>query len=266
MTVETIGRSAIQKVEYVGGLSLQFTRGLLATLRLNPFLSKSRLRWKTAIRQMAVVGVEALPVVCLISGFVGLIMALQGAYELKKFGALDLVVSLVGISITRELGPLMTAIIVIGRSGSAFAAEIGTMTVTEEVDALRTMALEPIDFLLVPKLLAMLAMMPCLTIAADTAGILGGAFFTWVTLGMGLRSYLSTTLDVLLLRDVITGLIKSLAFGMVIVQVGCYEGFTVRGGPEGVGRATTRAVVQAIFLVILTDLVFTAFFYLFWSQ
>ncbi|HZS49806.1 MAG TPA: ABC transporter permease [Bryobacterales bacterium] len=263
MTLAQIGRSSIQAVEYVGGLSIQFGRGLAAAARLTPF--RTRLRWRNTIRQMEIVGVGALPVVCLIAGFVGLIMALQGAYELKKFGALSYVVSLVGVSLTRELGPLMTAIIVIGRSGSAFAAEIGTMTVTEEVDALRTMALEPVDFLLAPKLVAMMIMMPCLTIAADTAGILGGAVFTYASLGMGLRVYLSTTAEVLLLRDIITGLIKSLAFGMIIVQVGCFEGFHVQGGPEGVGRATTRAVVQAIFLVVLADLVFTAFFYLFWS-
>ncbi|MBI3695548.1 MAG: ABC transporter permease [Acidobacteria bacterium] len=264
MTLTQIGHSTIETVEYVGGLTIQFGRGVAAVFRLNPFRG-SRLRWHTTIRQMAVVGVEALPVVCLISGFVGLIMALQGAYELKKFGALQYVVSLVGVSITRELGPLMTAIIIIGRSGSAFAAEIGTMTVTEEVDALRTMALEPVDFLLVPKLVAMMVMMPCLVIAADTAGILGGAVFTYASLGMSLRNYLSITSEVLLLRDIITGLIKSLAFGMIIVQVGCFEGFHVRGGPEGVGRATTKAVVQSIFLVIIADLLFTAFFYLFWS-
>jgi phospholipid/cholesterol/gamma-HCH transport system permease protein len=139
------------------------------------------------------------------------------------------------------------------------------MTVTDEVDALRTMALEPVDFLLTPKFVAMMVMMPCLTIAADTAGILGGAVFTYASLGMGLRAYISTTMEVLLLRDIITGLIKSLAFGMIIVQVGCFEGFNVKGGPEGVGRATTKAVVQSIFLVILADLLFTAFFYLFWS-
>jgi phospholipid/cholesterol/gamma-HCH transport system permease protein len=263
MTLAEIGRSTIQTVEYVGGLTIQFGRGLAAAFRLKMFRG-SRLRWQNTIRQMAVVGVDAIPVVCLIAGFVGLIMALQGAYELKKFGALRYVVNLVGVSLTRELGPLMTAIIVIGRSGSAFAAEIGTMTVTEEVDALRTMALEPVDFLLAPKLVAMMVMMPCLTITADTAGILGGAVFTYATLGMGLRTYLSATAEVLLLRDIITGLIKSLAFGVIIVQVGCFEGFHVRGGPEGVGRATTKAVVQSIFLVILADLVFTAFFYLFW--
>jgi len=264
MNVAGIGRSVIRGVEYVGGLTIQFGRGAAGVARLNPWQA-SRLRWQTTIRQMAIVGVGALPVVCLIAGFIGLIMALQGAYELKKLGALHYVVSLVGVSMTRELGPLMTAIIVIGRSGSSFAAEIGTMSVTEEVDALRTMALEPVDYLLVPKLVAMVVMMPCLTIAADTAGIVGGAVFTWAALDMGLRTYLSTTVEVLLLRDVVTGLIKSLAFGMIIVQVGCFEGFRVRGGPEGVGRATTRAVVQSIFLVIVADLAFTAFFYLFWS-
>jgi len=264
MTLDRVGRSTIRMVEYVGGLTIQFGRGTAAVLRFNPF-KVSRLRWNNTIRHMAVVGVDALPVVCMIAAFVGLIMALQGAYELRKFGAVRYVVSLVGVSLTRELGPLMTAIIIIGRSGSSFAAEIGTMTVTDEVDALRTMALEPVDFLLAPKYLAMMVMMPCLTIAADTAGILGGAVFTYASLGMGLRVYLQTTLEVLFLRDIITGLIKSLAFGMIIVQVGCYEGFTVKGGPEGVGRATTRAVVQSIFLVILADLLFTAFFYLFWS-
>jgi phospholipid/cholesterol/gamma-HCH transport system permease protein len=264
MSLAAIGRSTIAKVEYVGGLSIQFGRALTAALRLSAFQG-SRLRWKNTIRQMETVGVNALPVVCLISGFVGLIMALQGAYELKKFGALTYVVSLVGVSITRELGPLMTAIIVVGRSGSAFAAEIGTMTVTEEVDALRTMALDPVDFLLAPKFVAMMVMMPCLTIAADTSGLLGGAFFTWASLDMGLRAYLSISRDVLLLRDIVTGLIKSVAFGIIIVQVGCFEGFHVSGGPEGVGRATTKAVVQAIFLVIIADLLFTALFYLFWS-
>jgi phospholipid/cholesterol/gamma-HCH transport system permease protein len=265
MTLTQIGRSTIGTVEYVGGLTIQLVRGTAAVFHLRLFRG-SRLRLRTTIRQMTIVGVDALPVVCLIAAFVGLILALQGAYELKKLGAMQYVVSLVGVSLTRELGPLMTAIIVIGRSGSAFAAEIGTMTVTEEVDALRTMALDPVEFLLAPKYIAMMVMMPCLTIASDTTGILGGALFTYASMGMGVRTYLSITTQVLLLRDVITGLIKSAAFGMVIVQVGCFEGFHVRGGPEGVGRATTNAVVKSIFLVIVTDLIFTAIFYLFWSE
>jgi len=212
---------------------------------------------------MVLVGVNALPVVCLIAFFIGLIMALQGAYEMRKFGALRYVVDLVGVSMTRELGPLMTAIIVIGRSGSAFAAEVGTMKVSEEVDALITMGLNPTHFLLVPKLLAMLVMMPCLTVIADLMGILGGACFAYTSdLGMGLFAYLRYTADALVMRDIISGLIKSLVFGLVIVQIGCYEGFTVTGGPEGVGRSTTSSVVLSIFSVIVVDVIFTAFFYM----
>ncbi len=262
--LDAVGRAAIQWVEYVGGLSIQFWKGLLRSWRANPFTG-SRLRWKSAVRQMAVVGVGGLPVVCLIAACTGLVMALQGGAELRKFGALALTVNLVAVSMTRELGPLMTAIVVIGRSGSSFSAEIGTMVVTEEVDALRSMALEPVEFLLVPKYLAMMVMMPCLTIAANTSGILAGGIFTYYTLDMGLPSYLRATLEVLLLRDIVTGLVKSIAFGTIIVHVGCFEGFHVAGGPEGVGQATTSAVVKSIFLVILADLLFTSFFYFFWQ-
>jgi phospholipid/cholesterol/gamma-HCH transport system permease protein len=261
--LESVGRSAIEKVEYIGGLVIQFWRALAASWRANPFTG-SRLRWRSTIDHMAVVGVHALPVVCLISAATGLIMAFQGGAELKRFGALQFVINLVGVSMTRELGPLMTAIVVIGRSGSSFSAEIGTMVVTEEVDALRTMALDPIEFLLVPKYVAMMVMLPCLTIAAVTSGILAGGIFTYFTLDMSLGVYLGATMDVLVLRDIVTSMIKAIGFGTIIVHVGCYEGFHVSGGPVGVGRSTTAAVVKSIFLVVVADLVFTAFFYLFW--
>ena len=263
MLLDAVGRATIEKIEYVGGLTIQFWRGLASSWRANP-ITGNRLRWKATVRTMAVVGVGALPVVCLIAACTGLIMALQGGAELRRFGALQFVVNLVGVSMTRELGPLMTAIVVIGRSGSAFSAEIGTMVVTEEVDALRTMALDPVEFVLVPKYLSMTLMLPCLTIAADVAGILAGGIFTYFTLDMGLGLYLRATMEVLLLRDIVAGLIKSIAFGTILVHVGCFEGFNVRGGPEGVGRATTSAVVKSIFLVILADLLFTGFFYFFW--
>ena len=261
---EVVGRSTIEKVEYIGGLTIQFWRGLTASWRANP-LTGSRLRWHSTVRHMAIVGVHALPVVCLIAACTGLILALQGGAELRKFGALQFVVNLVGVTMTRELGPLMTAIVVIGRSGSAFSAEIGTMVVTEEIDALRAMALNPVEFVLAPKYLAMMAMMPCLTIAADTAGILAGGIFTYFSLDMGMNLYIRATFEVLLLRDIVSGLVKSIAFGTIIVHVGCFEGFLVRGGPEGVGRATTSAVVKSIFLIVLADLLFTAFFYFFWQ-
>ena len=205
---------------------------------------------------------NALPVVCLIAACTGLIMALQGGAEMRRFGAMQFVINLVAVSMTRELGPLITAITVVGRSGSSFSAEIGTMVVTEEVDALRSMALDPVEFLLVPKYVAMLIMLPCLTIAASTAGILAGGIFVYFTLDMGLSLYLREVSEVLVLRDIVAGLIKSLAFGTIIVHVGCFEGFSVTGGPEGVGRATTSAVVKSIFLVVLADLMFTGFFLL----
>lgn len=262
--LEAAGRYAIEKTEYVGGLTIQFWRGLRAIWKVNP-ITGSRLRWQNTVRTMAVVGFDALPVVCLISGATGLIMAFQGGAELRRFGALQFVINLVGVSMTRELGPLMTAIVVIGRSGSSFSAEIGTMVVTEEVDALRTMALDPVEFLLTPKYLAMMVMMPCLTVAAVSSGILAGAVFTYFTLDMSLQVYLRATFDVLHLRDIVSSMIKAFAFGTIIVQVGCFEGFNVSGGPEGVGRSTTNAVVKAIFLVVLADLLFTTFFYFFWQ-
>jgi phospholipid/cholesterol/gamma-HCH transport system permease protein len=261
--LQSVGKGTIERVEYIGGLTIQFWRGLRALWRVNPFTG-SKLRWKSTVRHAAIVGVDALPVVCLIAAATGMIMALQGGGELQKFGALQFVVNLVGVSMTRELGPLMTAIIVIGRSGSAFSAEIGTMTVTAEVDALRTMALDPIEFLVAPKFIARMLMMPCLTIAADTSGILAGGIYTYFSLDMGMRTYLSATMEVLELKDIVAGLFKSVAFGTIIVQVGCFEGFHVSGGPEGVGKATTEAVVKSIFLVILADLLFTGFFYFFW--
>jgi phospholipid/cholesterol/gamma-HCH transport system permease protein len=190
-----------------------------------------------------------------------MILALQGAYELRTLGALQLVAKAVALSMTRELGPLMTAIVVIGRSGSAFAAEIGTMKVNEEIDALETMALEPVRFLVAPKFLAMLLMMPCLTTWSDFMGIMGGGLFGVSSAGFTWGTYLHATLDSLVMRDIFTGLVKSVMFALVITAVGCREGFSTGLGSEEVGRSTTSAVVNSIFFVIAVDLVFTAIFY-----
>ncbi len=162
---------------------------------------------------------------------------------------------------TRELGPLITAIVVIGRSGSSFAAEIGTMKVTEEIDALETMAINPIHFLVTPKFLAMIIMLPCLTIWANTMGILGGSLFGVAKADFTFVRYISSSVDALFLRDIISGLVKSVMFGMTITAVGCHEGLVTGAGPEQVGRSTTRAVVVSIFMVVLVDLVFTALFF-----
>ncbi len=256
---ETIGEATINGLAYVGELA-RLAGGAARAVFIDPFRGR-KIRYARAMHQAMAVGVEALPIVSLIAFFVGMILALQGAYELRTLGAMQLVANLVAISITRELGPLMTAIMVIGRSGSAFAAEIGTMKVNEEIDALETMALEPVNFLVAPKFVAMVLMMPCLTIWADFMGVLGGGLFGVTNAGFTWATYFHATVDALLLRDVVTGLVKSVMFGLVITSVGCHEGFSTGLGSEQVGRSTTSAVVKSIFLVIAVDLVFTALFY-----
>lgn len=256
---DTIGRATLGSLAYIGGLARLGGQAAYFTF-VAPFKGQA-LRVERAVHQALAVGVEALPIISLITFFMGVILALQGAYELRRFGALQFVANAVAISMTRELGPLMTAIVVIGRSGSAFAAEIGTMKVTEEIDALETMALNPVHFLVTPKFLAMVIMMPCLTTWADLMGVLGGSLFGVTSAGFTFVSYIRASLDALYLRDIVTGLVKSVMFGMVITAVGCHEGFSTGAGAEEVGRSTTAAVVMSIFLVVVVDLLFTALFY-----
>lgn len=255
----SIGAATEKGLAYIGGLTDLLGRALGHAVYSPLKRSQS---FRRASHQAMAVGVTAVPVISFITFFIGVIMALQGAYELRRFGAIRLVADMVAISITRELGPLVTAIVVIGRSGSAFAAEIGTMKVTEELDAIETMALHPVAFLVTPKLLAMLVMMPCLTIWADLMGVLGGSVFGMIGADYTLGAYLSATRDALFMRDIITGLVKSIVFGLVITGVGCQEGFMTGSGSEQVGRSTTSAVVTSIFLVVFVDLIFTAIFYL----
>ena len=249
----TGGLAYLGELASLGGRAAYYT--FVAPLKGRP------LRLQRAFSQAMEVGVRALPILSLITFFIGLILALQAAYELRRFGALNYVAGAVAISMTRELGPLITAIVVIGRSGSAFAAEIGTMKVTEEIDALTTMAINPVSFLVTPKFLAMIIMLPCLTIWANFMGVLGGSVFGVAKADFTFSRYILSSLDALFLRDVVTGLIKSVMFGITVTAVGCHEGFATRGGAEQVGRSTTRAVVVSLFLVILVDLVFTAIFY-----
>ena len=256
---ETVGQATIDGLAYLGDLTILTGRSLHAVL-IAPFQGQ-KLRVQRAVHQGMAVGVGAVPILSLISFFVGTILALQAAYELRRFGAMTFVASAVALSMTRELGPLMTAIVVIGRSGSAFAAEIGTRKVNEEIDALETMALDPVHFLVAPKFVAMAVMLPCLTTWADFMGVLGGAAFGVGAAGFTLSSYMHATLTALVLRDIVTGLIKSVMFGVVITAVGCQEGLSTGLGAEQVGRSTTSAVVKSIFLVVSVDLVFTLLFY-----
>jgi phospholipid/cholesterol/gamma-HCH transport system permease protein len=258
--IEGVGKKTLNQLDYVGGLSIQLWASLRAMGASFPIIG-NRYRWKASVGQMLQIGVSALPMVGLMAVCSGFILAMQGASELRRLGAMHYVIDLVAVGFTRELGPLLTAIAVSGRSGSAFAAEIGTMRVTEEIDALRVMAFEPVEFVLAPKYLAALIMVPCLSIAANVCGILAGGIFMFFSTHLGLGLYLQYVLTSIQLRDVISGLIKSLAFATIIVHVGCLEGFRVHGGPDAVGRSTTTAVVKSTFLVIVADVLFTAIFY-----
>jgi phospholipid/cholesterol/gamma-HCH transport system permease protein len=217
-------------------------------------------RWQDVVFYMKRAGVDGLPIVGLISLLLGLILAFMSSLQLKQFGANIYVASLLAISIVKELGPIMTAILVAGRSGSAFAAEIGTMMVNEEVDALTTMGFSPVRFLAVPKVLATMIVVPLLTLYADFFGILGGLIVGIVGLDLTAYTYLKETQASLSMMDFITSLIKAGVFAVLIAGIGCQRGFEVRGGAEAVGAATTSAVVAAIFLIIVTDSAFALVF------
>ena len=259
-----VGASVTDSLAYLGSLAMLGTQAAYFTF-VAPFRGKP-LRLQSAASQAMEVGVRALPILTLITFFIGLILALQSAYELSKLGAMNVVAKAVALSMSRELGPLITAIVVIGRSGSAFAAELGTMKVSEEIDALEVMAISPVDFLVSPKFLAMIVMLPCLTIWANAMGILGGALFGVTQANFTLQRYVQASIESLYVRDIVSGLIKSVMFGITITAVGCQEGLATTGGAEQVGSSTTRAVVVSIFLVIAVDLVFTGIFFFLGSR
>ena len=261
LILERVGHSTLLHLEYVGSLVIQAGKTVRALAKTMPLIG-NRNRWRSAMRQMLEIGFNAIPLVSIMAICTGFILAMQGASELRRFGAMQFVIDLVTIGFPRELGPLLTAIAVSGRSGSAFSAEIGSMVATEEIDALRTMAIDPVEFVLAPKFLAALIMLPCLTIVCSACGVLAGGVFMRLQTGMALAVYLRGVAQSMVLRDAITGLVKSLAFATIIVHVGCLEGFRVRGGPDAVGRSATSAVVKSTFLVILADAAFTAIFYL----
>lgn len=243
-----------QVVAFVGELIIAFIR-----VCRRPRL----LRLKDVLLYMELVGVDGLPIVGLIALLLGLIMAFMSSLQLKAFGADIYVASLVGIAMVRELGPIMTAILVAGRSGSSFAAEIGTMKVNEEVDALLVMGFDPTVFLALPKIIAAVLMVPLLTLFADLLAILGGMFVGVVGLDLTVYSYVQETMKALSVFDITTGMLKAAVFAFLIAGVGCQRGFTARGGAEAVGRVTTSAVVAAMFMIIVADSAFAIVLYYF---
>jgi phospholipid/cholesterol/gamma-HCH transport system permease protein len=220
----------------------------------------SRFRIKALVRQVELVGVSALGIIGLMSFLIGIVIAQQGAVQLRQFGAEIYTINLTGRLSLRELGVLMTAIMVAGRSGSAFAAQIGTMKLTEEIDAMRTIGVSPAEALVIPRVLAAVLMMPLLGFYAAGCSIIGGAFLASMTLEIPFFTFLSRIQEVVPIHDVWVGLVKAPMFGLIVALTGCYQGMQVKGNSEEVGLRTTMAVVQAIFMVIVLDAFFAVFF------
>jgi phospholipid/cholesterol/gamma-HCH transport system permease protein len=219
------------------------------------------LRVRSTVEHFVEYGVHSLPIVGMICLLIGVIMAMQAAYTLEKWGATILIANLVGISAMRELAPLMTAILITGRNGSAITAEIGTMKVSEEIDALTVMGLNPTKYLIVPKFLAMLLALPCVTVLAMLIMIFGGFAASVFIVGVDAQAYFDQTAAAIELKDLFSGVVKSIFFALVICWVGVYRGFQVEGGAEGVGQQTTSSVVTSIFFIIVVDLLWTALFF-----
>ena len=257
--VGATGRGAYEFLAQMGGIWRLWwdTTGAvgLATVR------RKVIDRRAVARQMVETGVRSIPITTLLNFFVGLILAMQTSYQLKKFGAVSYVPGLVGVSMVRELGPLLAAVIISGRIGAAIAAEIGTMVVNEEVDALKTMGLRPVRYLVAPRLIALMTMLPCLTILADTAGMFGGLLIGITNLHLSWDFYWTKTFLTIVPKDVYTGSIKSVVFGALIGLISCRMGLSVTGGAEGVGRATTRAVVLASIAILISDFFLTKILY-----
>ena len=218
------------------------------------------IRWRAVAFNIRSAGVNALPIVGLLAFLLGVVVAYQSADQLRQYGANIFVADLIGVSMLREFAPLITAIIIAGRSGSAYAAQIGTMAVTEEIDAMRTLGLSPQEMLVLPKLLAMLVVMPLLTVFADVLGVLGGMVLARAQLGVGFPEFTDRLVKAVGMSTYLVGIAKAPIFGIIIVTVGCFQGFRTKGGADSVGRQTTRSVVQSIFMVIVADAVFSVIF------
>jgi len=256
--LERTGLLAWQHALQVAGM-LTFI-GEAAVVGLRSLRHPSRLRWRPVLHNLHGAGFNALPIVGLLSFLMGTVIAYQGAEQLRRYGANIFIADLVGLSMLRELAPLLTAIIVAGRSGSAYAAQIGTMKVTEEIDALRTIGIVPTELLVLPKILALIIALPLLTVYADMMSIFGGMVMARAQLGVSFEDFIDRFGDAVRLSSYLTGIGKAPVFAAIIAVVGCFQGFQVQGGADSVGRQTTVSVVQAIFLVIVADAIFSVVF------
>jgi phospholipid/cholesterol/gamma-HCH transport system permease protein len=255
---EEIGHGAVELWDDIREL-VSFV-GELGMALLRAGRHPGAIRWNDTVRVAEELGVNALPIVSMLSFLVGVIMAFQAAVALRQFGAEIFVANMIGLSVLREMGPLMTAIILAGRSGSAFAAEIGTMKVREEIDALKTMGLEPVRYLVVPRVLAAVVMTPILTVYADLLGIMGGSA---VMLGLGfpLITFFNQLQTAVSYGSLVGGVVKAFAFGVLIAAIGCLRGLQTQTGASAVGLSTTQAVVSGIVLIVIVDGIFSVIYY-----
>lgn len=255
--LERVGRACAAQLEEFGyyiSLSVESAYWLLwGSMRRQP------VRLSATFEQMVEIGLAGLPIVFILSFAIGVMLAIQGIHTLKQFGAETQVVLGIALSVTREFGPLITGILVAGRSGSALAARIGTMSVNQEIDALRVMGINPVRFLVAPVVLAMVVMLPAVTLLSDYAALFGGAVYCKLELGLSYAAYWQQATGFITINDVLQGLSKSVVFALIIALVGVANGFMVSGGAEGVGKYTTRAVVLSISYIVLADMLFTYF-------
>ncbi len=243
--------------EQTGSLAILLARATQGVFR-------PPMRTRLILYELWKIGCQSWMIVALSSLFIGMVLALQSAYQMQKLAAEIYIASLVALSVVREIGPVITALIVAGRVGSAITAELGTMKVTEQIDALETLAIDPVKYLVVPRLIATVIALPLLTLWANTLGVIGGFIIGTVKLSILPTLYWKMTHTPLVFKDLASGLVKAFVFGIIICIVSCYEGFRTEGGAEGVGRATTSAVVSSFLLIIGADCFLTALFYFAW--
>jgi phospholipid/cholesterol/gamma-HCH transport system permease protein len=256
--LEAVGRMANENArEYVDYLAFLGSLGVTALALLR---RPTRFRWRALFHFMETAGVQGLPIVGLLSFLLGVVIAYQGGVQLRQYGANVYIADLVGLAMVRELAPLLTAIIVAGRTGSAIAAQIGTMKVTEEIDALRALGIAPMEIVALPRVLALVLVLPLLTVFADAMGLLGGMLIGSSVLGLSPGSFMDRVGEAVTVESYLIGVGKAPVFAAIVATVGCFHGFQVAGSAESVGRRTTVSVVQAIFLVIIVDAAFSILF------
>lgn len=256
--LERVGKSVAELIEEV--LALLSFVGESAIAFAGCLAHPSRLRWRPILFNIRSAGFDALPIVGLLSFLLGIVVAYQGADQLRQYGANIFVADLVGVSMLREFAPLIAAIIIAGRSGSAYAAQIGTMAVTEEIDAMRTMGIAPLELLVLPKVIGLVIALPLLTVFADVLGVFGGMIMASTQLGVSFGEFLDRLVKAVSITSYWVGIGKAPVFAAIIAVVGCFQGFRTRGGADSVGTHTTRSVVQSIFLVIVADALLSVVF------